>query len=434
MKVPVLLLRSPLQRALQTVVPSLPSWSGGSWEIKWQECALPSAIVQRRIPALHGSSTTLFRPCIACGHSLVKLRQYGTMSSTESGGQASTGDGGRNNSPPELNVPENPSSETEDPKPKVFGSATLPLEVGLASPPIKSAIQIKVKPALKKREYGSKYTKNNFITAVRAFNDFCLKPSDLQHLRKILRRSPHDESEGFSVFVRSDVEAKALEVWGSYDALQMEKNRRKEIQEEYHEKVFKTRKLLKEYKEFFGEAKPRSRTTGRFMKGPGRVVAVALFINGLNFVFKFLAWWHTGSASMFSECIHSLADTLNQAILALGIYHSIKNPDPDHPYGFSNMRYITSLISGVGIFMMGAGLSWYHGVVAMLHPHTVDSLPWVFCILGGSLVSEGATLLVAIRQVRKGARAKDMTFFEYVVRSGDPSTNVVLLEDAAAVL
>uniref|UniRef100_A0A8C4R9X0 Solute carrier family 30 member 9 n=1 Tax=Eptatretus burgeri TaxID=7764 RepID=A0A8C4R9X0_EPTBU len=180
--------------------------------------------------------------------------------------------------------------------------------------------------------------------------------------------------------------------------------------------------------------RPQSRTTGWFMKGPGRVVVVAIFVNGLNFVFKFIAWWHTGSASMFSECIHSLADTLNQAILALGIYHSIKNPDPDHPYGFSNMRYITSLISGVGIFMMGAGLSWYHGVVAMLHPHTVDSLTWVFCILGGSLVSEGATLLVAIRQVRKGARAKDMTFYEYVVRSRDPSTNVVLLEDAAAVL
>lgn len=37
-----------------------------------------------------------------------------------------------------------------------------------------------------------------------------------------------------------------------------------------------------------------------------------IFRNGLNFFFKLLAWVYTGSASMFSEAIHSLADTCNQ--------------------------------------------------------------------------------------------------------------------------
>lgn len=32
-----------------------------------------------------------------------------------------------------------------------------------------------VKAVLKKREYGPKYTQNNFITGVRAINEFCLK-------------------------------------------------------------------------------------------------------------------------------------------------------------------------------------------------------------------------------------------------------------------
>lgn len=41
------------------------------------------------------------------------------------------------------------------------------------------------------------------------------------------------------------------------------------------------------------------------------------------------------------------------------------------------MRYISSLISGVGIFMMGAGLSWYHGVMGLLHPQPIESLLWV---------------------------------------------------------
>ena len=47
--------------------------------------------------------------------------------------------------------------------------------------------------------------------------------------------------------------------------------------------------------------------------GTGRVVAYAVAINGLNTGGKFLAWYFTGSHAMFSEAIHSLADTMNQA-------------------------------------------------------------------------------------------------------------------------
>lgn len=65
---------------------------------------------------------------------------------------------------------------------------------------------------------------------------------------------------------------------------------------------------------------------------------------------------------MFSEAIHSLADTLNQLILVYGINQSIKGPTESHPYGYNNMQYVSSLISGVGIFCLGAGVSVYHGV------------------------------------------------------------------------
>ncbi|XP_022616121.1 zinc transporter 9 [Seriola dumerili] len=295
-------------------------------------------------------------------------------------------------------------------------------------------IQVKVRAVLKKREYGPKYTQNNFITAVRAMNEFCLKPSDLEQLRKIRRRSPHDDTEAFTVFLRSDVEAKALDVWGSHEALARERKLRKEVEREYQENIFRNQQLLKEYKDFWGNTKPRSGKRATFLQGPGKVVMVAICINGLNFFFKLLAWVYTGSASMFSEAIHSLADTCNQGLLALGISQSVRNPDAVHPYGFSNMRYIASLISGVGIFMMGAGLSWYHGIMGLLHPEPIESLLWAYCILAGSLVSEGATLLVAVNEIRKSAHQHELSFYEYVMQSRDPSTNVVLLEDAAAVL
>lgn len=51
----------------------------------------------------------------------------------------------------------------------------------------KEPLQVRVKAVLKKREYGPKYTQNNFITGVRAMNEFCLKSSDLEQLGKIRR-------------------------------------------------------------------------------------------------------------------------------------------------------------------------------------------------------------------------------------------------------
>ncbi|XP_061541406.1 proton-coupled zinc antiporter SLC30A9, mitochondrial [Phycodurus eques] len=327
--------------------------------------------------------------------------------------------------------PRSPSDSTEKVTAKPNVAATGSALKGLTKA---ETIQVKVRAVLKKREYGAKYTQNNFITAVRAMNEFCLKPSDLEHLRKIRRRSPHDDTEAFTVFLRSDVEAKALDVWGSQEALARERNLRKEVEREYEENIFRSQQLLKEYKDFWGNTKPRSGKRTTFLQGPGKVVMVAICINGLNFFFKLLAWVYTGSASMFSEAIHSLADTCNQALLALGISQSVRNPDAGHPYGFSNMRYIASLISGVGIFMMGAGLSWYHGIMGLLHPEPIESLLWAYCILAGSLVSEGATLLVAINEIKRSAQNHRLSFYEYVMQSRDPSTNVVLLEDTAAVL
>lgn len=116
---------------------------------------------------------------------------------------------------------------------------------------------------------------------------------------------------------------------------------------------------------------------------------------------------------MFAECIHSLADTINQLILAYGIHKSTQTANPDHPYGYSNMRYVSSLISGVGIFCVGTGLSFYHGITGLINPEPVEDYFWGLIILGGTFFSEGATMLVAINSIREGAKKTGTSFREY---------------------
>ncbi|XP_023246818.1 zinc transporter 9 isoform X2 [Copidosoma floridanum] len=309
-------------------------------------------------------------------------------------------------------------------------------EKKLAEDVATGSVAKKPPPSVKKKirvDLSVSSLERNFITPIRAMSDFLLKQSDLESLPKTKRRSPYEFEPPITVYWRKDVEAKALEVWGSKEAVLKELLKKELERRTYQQNVFTVKKRLRDYRREVGSQNQMFEKEGLLGRS-GKVVMTAVVINGGNFIFKLLAWIYTGSHSMFSECIHSAADTCNQLILAYGIHKSVQTPDPDHPYGYSNMKYVSSLISGVGIFCVGTGLSVYHGINGILFPNPVESFYWAYIILAGSLVSEGATLLVAINSIKKGAIEKRKSFREYVMTGHDPSVNVVLMEDFAAVL
>lgn len=123
-----------------------------------------------------------------------------------------------------------------------------------------------------------------------------------------------------------------------------------------------------------------ARTSGT--QGADRVVGIAFALNACDMICKFGAAYLTGSKSLFAEAIHSTMDTVNQLILFLGIRYSSRNPDLNFPYGYGNMRYVTSLISGCGILSFGCGLSMYHGISGLLHPSELEPMNYVcYCYL-----------------------------------------------------
>lgn len=278
-------------------------------------------------------------------------------------------------------------------------------------------------------------TERNFITPNRAMSDFLLKQSDLEGLKVIKRRSPYENEPPISVYWRKDVEAKAVQVWGSKERL-LQERLKNELERKYQQQhIFTMKRKLRDYRREQGSiADQKMAEKAGLLGSSGRVVLTAIAINGVNCIVKFAAWKTSGSHSMFSEGLHSLADTINQIILAFGIHKSIQRADSDHPYGYTNMKYVASLISGVGIFCVGTGLSLYHGYMGLAYPTPPEDLFWSFVVLGMSLVSEGATLIVAFNSIRSGAKQSNISIYRYIVQGQDPTVNVVLLEDCAAVL
>ncbi len=170
--------------------------------------------------------------------------------------------------------------------------------------------------------------------------------------------------------------------------------------------------------------------------GSKTAVYTAIGGNSLVMVAKFVGFGLTGSGSMLAEGIHSLADVGNQTLLAIGMTKAAKAPDEEHPEGFGREAFIWALMSAVGIFFLGCGVTVMHGVQSLLDGghHGVEAIEVAIGILIFSLVVEGLTFVVAIREVTREAKKQNWTFWEYMRKTQDPFGVAVVYEDGAAVL
>jgi len=159
---------------------------------------------------------------------------------------------------------------------------------------------------------------------------------------------------------------------------------------------------------------------------------LALIGNGFLTVIKFIAFLLTGSGAMLSEAIHSFADTSNQALLYLGVKRSEKPADADFQYGYGGERFFFALMSAVGIFVLGCGVTIYHGVEHLLHPSELETSTLNFVVLGIALLVDGGVLMAAVREINR--RRGELSFREYVRTSTDPTILAVLFEDGIATI
>ena len=165
-----------------------------------------------------------------------------------------------------------------------------------------------------------------------------------------------------------------------------------------------------------------------------KAVLAAVVGNSLVTISKFVGWGVSFSPSMLAEAIHSLADTLNQVLLFIGIRHGEGKPTSVYPFGKGRARYIWNLVSAMGIFFVGFGFTTYHGLSKFIEasPHDpVAGSPIPLIVLGLSFLVEGYTLSIAFKSVNisRGDRA----FWDYVAHGDDPTGVAVLMEDAIAV-
>jgi cation diffusion facilitator family transporter len=167
-------------------------------------------------------------------------------------------------------------------------------------------------------------------------------------------------------------------------------------------------------------------------EGTTRAVLAAFAGNLAIAITKAIAAYLTGSGALVAETAHSIADSVNQILLYVGIRRSVQPPSEKHPLGHGKERYFWALIVALFLFFGGGIFSIYEAYERFTHPQELAAV-WVgFLVLGLSMVFETFSLSVAVREVRHAAHESGIPVRRFLQQLRDPALRTVLYEDSAA--
>jgi len=167
-------------------------------------------------------------------------------------------------------------------------------------------------------------------------------------------------------------------------------------------------------------------------EGGTKAVIAALLANSGIAVSKFVAFAITGSTSMLSEAIHSVADALNQVLLLIGGKRSRRVADDKYQFGYGRVRYVYGFMVAIVLFMVGGIYSLYEGWHKWNHPEPVNNHWIAIGVLTIAIILESLSFRTAILETNKVRGKRSLA--KFVRDSRQPELPVILLEDFGALL
>jgi cation diffusion facilitator family transporter len=168
-------------------------------------------------------------------------------------------------------------------------------------------------------------------------------------------------------------------------------------------------------------------------EGTTRAIIAAFLGNLAIAITKGVAAIMTGSGALLAETAHSIADSLNQILLYVGLRRSAQPATRRHPLGHGKEGYFWALVVALFLFFGGGVFSIYQAYDRLAHPHDVEQAVVGFVVLGLSMVFELFSLSVAVRELRHAAREAGVPVRPFLRQLQDPALRTVLYEDSAAI-
>ena len=167
-------------------------------------------------------------------------------------------------------------------------------------------------------------------------------------------------------------------------------------------------------------------------EGGTRAVIAALVANTGIAISKFTAFLVTGSTSMLSEAIHSVADSMNQVLLLIGGKRAKRKATEKYQFGYGRVRYVYGFVVAIVLFLVGGVYSAYEGWHKWTHPENVENANIAFAVLIVAIILESFSFRTAIREANLSRGNRSMS--EFIRDARQPELPVILLEDLGALI
>ena len=167
-------------------------------------------------------------------------------------------------------------------------------------------------------------------------------------------------------------------------------------------------------------------------EGSKRAIFAALAANIGIAITKFIAAAFSGSAAMFAEGIHSVADSGNQILLLIGGKRAKRAATAEHPFGYGRSRYIYAFMVSIVLFAVGGLFSINEGLSKLSHPHELGMVWLPLVVLGAAIAMESFSFRTAI--IESNHVRGNQGWIEFIRRAKSPELPVILLEDFAALI
>ncbi|MBY0405989.1 MAG: cation diffusion facilitator family transporter, partial [Cyanobacteria bacterium] len=151
----------------------------------------------------------------------------------------------------------------------------------------------------------------------------------------------------------------------------------------------------------------------------------------------FTARFLTDSDALFSEGLHSLADSINSITLLVGITQGTRAPDRTHPFGYGLETNFWALFAAL-FLILSALWAIYSGVDELMNPMPFKNYGWAIGVLLISLVLEFFAVKTAcaavLQEVGVEANGFDLIgkAFSHIDKVVGPTTRFVFYEDVIA--
>jgi cation diffusion facilitator family transporter len=133
---------------------------------------------------------------------------------------------------------------------------------------------------------------------------------------------------------------------------------------------------------------------------PQVIIWATIALNGALFIVNLVIAVQSGSRAVLSQAVYTITDLVGSGLLLWGFVVSQRPPSYDHPFGFGKERFFWSFSASLVTFTIAGLLVLTTGLDQVLNPQPVTHLEAGLAVVGLTIASSFAGILVTLRELR----------------------------------